>query len=789
MKVKVLIAMHVLLCVLFFSVCSWAAMPAHELRLTPAELSYIKEHPVVTLGTDETFDPFVHKNEDGSYSGIDVDVTKLITEMTGLKFSFDQGKWAEIIKKAEERKIDGLTSSVPHPSRAKFFNFTPPYAKYSTVVLVRKDNPERLHSLDDLDGKRAAVMRGNINMLNGVKKTGANVEIVWEPNAYELIKSVATGRSDFLIAGEPAFYLIAKLGLSGFLESAFPTGGTTEFCFSLRNDQPELVSIFNKALKSIPQEKLVAIWNKWLRGSAWNPVGDDGRIKLTVPEQEFLSVNHSLGVSVWSDRPPFAFFPSGGKFRGMVADFMHLAGEDLGSSVKLLPVRSSDPLEDLKQKKCDLVMMCELSDRPEPGIAYTMPYISFPYVIAAKMDKQFQDEFHPEDNQIFAVVKGTSAISRLRAEYPGLNLRETESVHSGLRKVRDGEIYALISTFPAVTYEIQKNFLTELKVIAQTPLKAQYAVATRESSADLNRIFQKIVGNIGNSEKRQIINKWMAIKYEKGVDYSLVWKILFVSVLVVGLILYRNRVLQCAKRKAEAELEAERETVRANLNFIDMISNEYRSPLSVISSNLDLIEEKTGREGEKDVSKELERMRNSTQRLLNIFDKSLAKVRIESAEQLPENHSVDLVEIVRTVMKDVQSTHPDHIIELEFPEDSPLTVSGDSELLSLAVVNLLDNGCKYSEPDVPVVVSLFTSGQTVTLRVRDQGVGMHSDDQLRVFEKYYRSSNVGKKRGAGIGLYIVKKIIDLHAGRIRVSSIPGAGTTFTAEFPAAQSRQ
>lgn len=780
-----MIARMSLIFLIIFGIFFSGPVVAGPIELTPGEIRYIQDHPVVTLGIDESFDPFVHRNEDGSYSGIDVDITDLIFQKTGLKFRFELGLWTELLKRAEKREIDGMASTIAHPSRAAFFNFSVPYCQYSSVVLVRKNNPKGIHSLRDMKGKRATVMTGNISMLTQVKRLGVDVDIVEEPNTYELVKSVASGRSDFIIAGEPAFYVVAKLGMADFIESAFPTGETTSLCYSLRNDQPELVSIFNKVLRSLPQEQIVAIRARWLQGGAWNPVDREGRIKLSDRERTFLSIRYNLGVGLNGGLPPFSFFSSNGRLKGMVADFIHLANDSLGSGIKMLPVRSADPVRDLLDNKCDLVMMCELKEPPEPGVTYTTPYVSFPYVVVARMNNLFQDEFQPEDGQVFAIAKGSGILPELEKTYPGIKIREVESVKSGLKQVRDGFHAGLIATSPIAAHEVQTNFLTELKIIGHTRIKASYAVATRASSVELNRIFQKIVGKMGSGEVRSVVNKWMAVKYERGVDYALIWKIVLGAVVLLAGILYWNRVLRQAKLRAEEALEAERAAIRANLNFIDMISHEYRSPLAVISSNLDLLEVKTGRDDKSDVSKELGRMRNSTRKLVHIFEKSLAKIRLDSVGMQPEKQQVDIVHLVGSAVRDIRNAHPDHSVDFQQTGDIPVVV-GDPDLLNIAVINILDNACKYSDTESPVAIGLSAQDGRVVLEVSDHGMGIRAEDLERVFEKYFRSHNVGRKRGVGIGLYLVEKIIALHEGEIRVSSQFGEGTVFIVELPVSE---
>ena len=773
----------IFLCVLLCGSWAWAAEPGVQLDLAPDELRFIKEHPVVSLGSATSFDPFISRNKDGTYSGIDIDITNLISERTGLKFRFTLGNWDNIVKRAENRELDGLTSSLPHPSRSKYFDFSIPYVTYSTVVIVKKGNPKGIHGPQDLDGKRAAVMTGNINSLNELRTTGADVEIVWEANLHDVIRSVALGRNDFMTLGESVFYTAAQLGLAGSIETAFPSGTITKLCYSLRNDRPELVSIIDKALKSIPQETMVAIRNRWIGGASWDPAVRGGEIVLSGAERAYLDLNNSLGVCVKGDDPPLSRFSSDGNLEGMAADFIRLSENALGPSVRLLPVRTRNPLLGLVENRCDLVMMSEIADTARGDVSYTTPYVSFPYVVVSTTDKPFQDEFHPEPGQVFAVVQGSNARSQIETAFPGTSLREVATIGEGLQGVRDGKFYGLIATSLAVTQQIQEKYITTLKILKQTPFTARFAVATKSSTPQLNHIFQKIVGHMTETEKRNIINKWVAVKFEKGIDYSLVWKILAGAAFLFAATIYWNTTLNRSKRRAEAALAAEREAVRANLNFIDMISHEYRSPLSVISSNLDLIEAKTSEGGGKDVSREVTRMRNSAKRLLNIFEKSMAGIRVESAGVAPNMQLVDLEAILHAALHDTRIAYPGRNIEIKLYHGPAILVLGDPELLNIGVLNILDNACKYSDEETQIIVTLGMEDGYAVLGVRDWGIGISDEDMKHIFEKYYRSQNVGKKRGIGVGLHLVKSIVDLHDGRIRVLSRQGEGTSMEIRLP------
>jgi signal transduction histidine kinase len=102
----------------------------------------------------------------------------------------------------------------------------------------------------------------------------------------------------------------------------------------------------------------------------------------------------------------------------------------------------------------------------------------------------------------------------------------------------------------------------------------------------------------------------------------------------------------------------------------------------------------------------------------------------------------------------------------------------DSTLLRIAFSNLIDNALKFSPPHTSVTVEIFAEDDAVRVRIADQGPGIAVEEQSRIVEKFYRSTKSDRVRGAGLGLYIVKRIMDLHGAGISVDSERGWGAIF-----------
>ena len=113
-------------------------------------------------------------------------------------------------------------------------------------------------------------------------------------------------------------------------------------------------------------------------------------------------------------------------------------------------------------------------------------------------------------------------------------------------------------------------------------------------------------------------------------------------------------------------------------------------------------------------------------------------------------------------------------------------VRGDAEALTGAVRNLITNGLKYGGSDPQLTVAAFNGGDTVKISVEDQGIGISDREVKRIFEPFFRSREVidAQIHGNGLGLSLVKEIVDAHGGTISVDSRPGRGTKVTLEIPA-----
>lgn len=241
--------------------------------------------------------------------------------------------------------------------------------------------------------------------------------------------------------------------------------------------------------------------------------------------------------------------------------------------------------------------------------------------------------------------------------------------------------------------------------------------------------------------------------------------------------------LRAAQEQAEAAAAIERQALEEEGHLLELIAHEFRSPLAIIGNTAQTL--RRIKEGElAQVRSKGERIFSAVTRLANVIDNCLSDARLNSLDRPLQPVSLVLAEIIAraTASYGQDMLHQWHI---DLPHKQ-LRIDADPVLLELALSNLLDNAAKYAPSGSKIEVSTSFDNRQVGIEIRDHGPGIPLDSQDDIFKKFTRGqpSATGKSPpGAGLGLFLVKRIALLHGGDIVLKSTPGAGTSFTLVLP------
>jgi signal transduction histidine kinase len=228
---------------------------------------------------------------------------------------------------------------------------------------------------------------------------------------------------------------------------------------------------------------------------------------------------------------------------------------------------------------------------------------------------------------------------------------------------------------------------------------------------------------------------------------------------------------------------------RQQTDFVSAVSHEFRTPLTSMRHLTDMLATR-GVESEEWRAHYYALLAHETERLHRMVESLLSFGQIEAGGYAFRLEPLDagalLAGLVNEFRLEPMAKTRDVLCEVE---PSLPAIRADAEALTRALWNLLENAAKYSAPDAPVRAFARRAGTAVYLGVADQGVGIEPRERGRIFEKFVRGADAKRTgvRGVGIGLSLVKRIVDAHGGSVRVDSAPGRGSTFTLVIPCLES--
>lgn len=237
------------------------------------------------------------------------------------------------------------------------------------------------------------------------------------------------------------------------------------------------------------------------------------------------------------------------------------------------------------------------------------------------------------------------------------------------------------------------------------------------------------------------------------------------------------------------ESEEERERYIATLqtlksqrdDLLRTVSHDLRSPLAVLLARIQVLEHMS--QGDARLRQNASSITIAARRIEAMIDELTDLARIETGQPRLKLQPVDLKTFLREFCEQGATAANARPILVDAPDNLP-PVSADLDRLARIVSNLVSNAVKYSRPEAPVGVSAAQEGPFVAVTVQDQGRGVGPEDLPHLFERYYRSSTADKE-GLGLGLYIVKELVEAHGGKVWVQSEPGKGSRFSFSLPVA----
>ncbi|OWO95936.1 ATPase [Rhizobium esperanzae] len=245
-----------------------------------------------------------------------------------------------------------------------------------------------------------------------------------------------------------------------------------------------------------------------------------------------------------------------------------------------------------------------------------------------------------------------------------------------------------------------------------------------------------------------------------------------------------DRTAEIERQREELDrlLVHERQVNALQRQFVAMASHEFRTPLAIIDAAAQRLCRSTTNVSGEYVHEKAGVIRSAVVRMVDLMESILASGRLETGQIMLKRSEDDLRALLITCCGRQRELSPSHIFHLDL-DRMPDVLTFDRSAMEQVFTNLISNAVKYS-PDAPdIYVHARVNAKMVEIAIADSGIGMDADDLPKLFQPYYRARSATGIAGTGIGLNVVKQIIELHGGTVEVTSELGKGTTFTISLP------
>jgi signal transduction histidine kinase/DNA-binding response OmpR family regulator/ligand-binding sensor domain-containing protein len=242
------------------------------------------------------------------------------------------------------------------------------------------------------------------------------------------------------------------------------------------------------------------------------------------------------------------------------------------------------------------------------------------------------------------------------------------------------------------------------------------------------------------------------------------------------------KLAKVEQEKEHFELEKAKEVDRVKTSFFTNISHEFRTPLTLIQGPVDTLLVEFGDNPK--VRERLKLVQRNADLLLKLINQLLDLAKLEKGTMKVEKSSCDINSFIRAVSSSFESMarQKSILLDVDVPSER-VTASFDKDKLETILINLINNAIKFTPTGGRVFVEGNLMDSTLNLVVRDTGIGIPVEQQKKIFERFHQISESHKEVGTGIGLALVKELVQLLGGSISLSSEPGRGTNFTVTLP------
>lgn len=747
----------------------------------------------IVAGAETDYPPFSIVTGNGKADGFSVELFAAAAKAVGRDVAFRTGAWNDLKRDLAEGRLEALPLVGRSPEREALYDFTFPYLAMHGTIVVRRDDDE-IRRPEDLKGRQVAVLKGD-NAEEYLNRAGLGATVVSLPSFETALQELSAGRHDAVVIQKlVALQLIKSARIENLKTVGKPLDDfSQQFCFAVREGDHELLATLNEGLALVMADGTFRrLQTKW-----FGPLEARGRTGSRVV------------VGGDSDYPPYEYLDRNGQPAGFNVDLTRAVARQAGIDVDIRLGPWGKIRKGLESGEIDLVQGMFFSEERDEVFDFSPPFTVVAHVIVVRKGSPVPADLASLSGRSVLVMAG-DVMEELAVER-GLKtgLVAVASQEEALRLLAAGRYdCALVATVPAL-YWIEKHGWKNLRLAEKPVLAAEYGYAALPANASLLASVSEALAAIEKTgEYRKIRNEWLGPYEERTAlravaKYALGVLVPLLALLLGSALWSRSLRRQVVARTREVSLErellaAEAEKVRtlneelenrvatrtAELEsavremeaFSYSVAHDLRAPVRSVDGFAAILASDYGDSLDDEGRRLLDKVRRSSRRMGQLIDDLLALSRTSRTAMTLA--PVDLNRVARSVVAELGAAAAKGAVEVRLSE-LPAAM-GDEGLLRVVFGNLVSNAVKFSagRPGATVEIGARPAERGPEYFVKDNGVGFDAQFGHKLFGVFQRLHGADEFEGSGIGLALVKRIVERHGGTIQAEGELGRGAVF-----------
>ena len=726
-------------------------------------------------------------DKNGDRSGYGYEYEQAVSAYTGWNYEYVTGDWSELVEKLQNGEIDLMSALSYTDERAETMLFSDQamgeekYYLYADLA----NSDISVSDLSTLNGKSIAMMEQSVQttqFCEWEKKYGVKTNHVFVDSIDEAKKLFAKHEIQGVISTETSIWV--EDGLSAI----FTTGGS-QIYYGINKDRPDLKEELDNAMRAMENDKPFYADELYQQYIATQSVA-----VLSSEEQDWLEDHGEIRAGYLKDDPGFSSIDSqDGELVGVINDYTDYAAKCFAQPLKfdLIGMDSQDELiQAVKDDKIDMIF--HVNQNPyyaeQNDLSLSNTVLSVPLAAVT-----MQDAFDETAENTVAISKENTRYKwYVSYNYPDWDIMECDSFKEAEKALLDGRADCfIVRAGQAMNYvnnkEIHSVFLTKT---------ANASFAVSKGNTLLLSILNKTLKSIQTSKLTGAVSMYEDSLHKVTIMDFIKDNLLTVTTVFVALFLLILTVilglLKKARRAEERAKTAQAQAESANAaksNFLFNMSHDIRTPMNALLGYNQLMKKELRDPKLLHYQRKIEQSGNL---LLSIINNVLDMARIESGKMELDVNYAQVSDIVEEINGVFESTAKKKgvqlIVETEVEHQHILC---DTTKIQQIFVNLISNAVKYTPAGGMVLfrteeLSCDQEGiARIQTEVVDTGIGMSKEYLPKLFDAFSRERNttIGKVAGTGLGMPIVKELVDMMGGSITVESELGRGSKFTVIIP------